>query len=308
MATKRRKVRKTRKRSCKNGKLKKPVKTKNGGKRRCKKRKTKSKSRRRKYKMFQPKGLVQLASRNVADNLTGDIDQRIEQVRTLNLPYITERNIIDKLEKDKQIISEFYYAERENKNNIFIYYIKDNEKNQVKTILKYYPEYVNASRNGNPALLWASRNGHTEIVEMLINAGADVNAKNNDYTTALMDASTKRHTEVVRMLIDAGADVNAKNDFSNTALMIASGYYRNDNPEIVRILIQGGADVNAKNDFGSTALMKASQEGHTEIVSMLIDAGADINAKNDYGSTALTLARNPGHTEIEEILKQAGAR
>ena len=58
--------------------------------------------------MFQPKGLAQLASRNVADNLTGDIDQRIEQVRTLNIPYNTKIDIINKIDKDKNLISQFY--------------------------------------------------------------------------------------------------------------------------------------------------------------------------------------------------------
>ena len=74
-----------------------------------------------------------------------------------------------------------------------------------------------------------------------------------------------------RALIDAGADINAKDEAGSTALMVASEYGRT---EIVKLLIAAGADVNAKNELGWTALMWASRHGHTETVKLLIDAGA----------------------------------
>ena len=105
MATRKRK---TRKRSCKNGKLKRPIKTKSGGKRRCKKRKTKSKRRRKNKRKYKMKSLKELASRRVADNLEGGFPARRFQVDQLNIPDETKREIIKQLNKDRELISDFY--------------------------------------------------------------------------------------------------------------------------------------------------------------------------------------------------------
>ena len=61
----------------------------------------------------------------------------------------------------------------------------------------------------NNRLIEASRLGHTETVEMLMEKGADVNARNNDGWTALMMASNDGQTETVALLVEKGADVNA---------------------------------------------------------------------------------------------------
>ena len=125
-----------------------------------------------------------------------------------------------------------------------------------------------------------------EETKRLINAGADVNAKDWYGRTALMKACTAEQT---KLLIDAGADVNAKDkgDYAplisievggRTALMEAR------TAEQTILLINAGADVNAKDDYGYTALMDA----HTlEQTQMLINAGANVKAKNKYGKTAL---------------------
>jgi len=129
-------------------------------------------------------------------------------------------------------------------------------------------------------LINASMYGKQEVVKLLIEVGADINAKDSDGDTVLMYASQKDYyINVVKLLIKAGADVNAKNNFEETALMWAS---KNDNKEIVKLLIEAGADVNAKNKFKNTALMLASINNHLNIVKLLIKAGANINNKNKY--------------------------
>jgi hypothetical protein len=120
-------------------------------------------------------------------------------------------------------------------------------------------------------LILATSNGNKEIVQTLLDNGANVNAKNNSGMTALMDAcaSTTGMKEIVRALLDKGADVNAKDNGGQTALMFASS---TGNKEIVRALLDKGADVNAKSNDGNTAMTFASDK--TEVEELLIKAGA----------------------------------
>ena len=78
----------------------------------------------------------------------------------------------------------------------------------------------------------------------------------------------------VELLIDAGADVNTNN--IKTALIWAAERGRD---KCVKILIEAGADINIQNKNGETALMSAAHKGYDKIVKMLIEAGADVNVQ-----------------------------
>jgi len=167
------------------------------------------------------------------------------------------------------------------------------------------PKSIKRTReDDNMALIQASIRGDTETVAMLLEKGADVNAKNNDGRTALILASENGRTEIVAMLLEKGADVSAKGDYGYTALIWASLMGRTD---IVEMLLEKGADVNAKNNGGRTALHWASHGGPTEIVAKLLDAGADMNAKTTWGMTALMKASDYENTEIVKLLIIKGA-
>jgi predicted LPLAT superfamily acyltransferase len=179
---------------------------------------------------------------------------------------------------------------------------KRRRKSKRKSNKRFRRTRSKRQRGGTPDddIFGASMWGHTQTVAMLLENGADVNAKNNDGKTVLMLASWYGHTETVAMLLEKGADVNAKMK-GETALHMASFL---GHTETVAILLDAGADANEKLPFGTTALIWASERGHPETVRILLERGADVNAKTDYDYTALMAASKYGHTEIEKLLKQ----
>ena len=156
----------------------------------------------------------------------------------------------------------------------------------------------------NNSLISASEAGHTETVNELLDAGADIKAVNIAGMTALIYASTKGHTKIVRSLIKAGADLDAANKYGMTALIGAS---EAGHTETVKELLDAGAGIKAVNITGMTALISASEKGHTKIVRNLIKAGADLDVADEHGTTALIRASEGGHTETVKELLDAGA-
>lgn len=155
------------------------------------------------------------------------------------------------------------------------------------------------------ALVVAARRGNLEIVKILLNAGADINAKTKYGDTSLTAATHFCHPYIAEYLIEQGADVNAKNDgFGSTPLMLASEC---NDLEIVKTLIKKGAKIDEKNKSGGTSLMAASAKGHGEIVQSLIRLGADVNLTESRGNDALQYAVYRGHLSVVKALLENGA-
>ena len=98
---------------------------------------------------------------------------------------------------------------------------------------------------------------------------------NNSYLEAV--GNENLNLETLMLFVEAGEDVNAKDEWESTASIWASLY---GHFEIVRYLVENGANVNAKNNYNNAALIFASDYGHLEIVKCLIENGAEVNAKN----------------------------
>ena len=162
-------------------------------------------------------------------------------------------------------------------------------------------------KEGRTALIMASFQGHYATVQLLVEAGADKEVKDRkNGFTALIMASGCGHTATVQILVDAGVDIEAKdNQNGYTALMIVSGL---GYTTIVRLLVDAGADMEATGDKGYTALLIASQQGNTETLQLLVEAGANKEANdNEGGFTALMIASLRGHTAIVQSLVEAGS-
>ena len=116
--------------------------------------------------------------------------------------------------------------------------------------------------------------GQTESVKALLAAGADINTKGENSRSALAFASQEGYTDIVNILLDNGAsDESRDNDYGRTPLWLAAAKGQTD---VVRALVSAGADVNTQRNDGISALGIASQEGYTEVAKMLLDNGAQI--------------------------------
>ncbi|XP_071178354.1 uncharacterized protein [Mytilus edulis] len=148
----------------------------------------------------------------------------------------------------------------------------------------------------------ACENGHTEVVQMLINNKADINkCRDNDGVSPLFFACQNGHTEVVQMLINNKADINKcrYNDGVSPLFMAC----QEGHTEVVQMLINNKADINKCRYTGVSPLFIACQEGHTEIVQMLINNKADINkCRDNDGASPLYIACENGHTEVVQML------
>ena len=99
---------------------------------------------------------------------------------------------------------------------------------------------VDAKTRGETPLLWAARFGQSQVAELLIAEGADVNAKNVVGQTPLHWAAMAGHKEIIELLIAAGAEVNAKTKRGDTPLDLAE-----DDPKIRNPILKHGGKMGA---------------------------------------------------------------
>jgi ankyrin repeat protein len=155
------------------------------------------------------------------------------------------------------------------------------------------------------ALIDAAERADIAAVRVMLDEGADVNARQADGSTALHAAVLENQAALVDLLLAAGADASAATRYNVTPLAIAAS---NGNAEIVAALVEAGADPNETSREGQTALMTAALNGRTEAIRYLIENGADVDAREPFrGQTALMWAAAEGNTGALRVLAAAGA-
>eukprot|EP00404_Azadinium_spinosum_P056961 CAMPEP_0180779282 /NCGR_PEP_ID=MMETSP1038_2-20121128/46299_1 /TAXON_ID=632150 /ORGANISM="Azadinium spinosum, Strain 3D9" /LENGTH=259 /DNA_ID=CAMNT_0022814557 /DNA_START=97 /DNA_END=874 /DNA_ORIENTATION=+ len=161
-----------------------------------------------------------------------------------------------------------------------------NKLQEVERLLGEHP-FVDADiSDGRTPLYCAAIWGFPEMAQLLIRAGADVNAR------AAEGGFPLRCTAVALSLPGPLSVFNFVGDDSFQKRMA-----------VMKILIESGADVNMKDPDGDTALHAAAVHGRLESVKLLVQAGADTAAANVQGQTPLRLAEVEGHAQIVEYLK-----
>ena len=224
----------------------------------------------------------------------------------------------------------------------------NDQSETVELLLSAGADVSVATDNGDGVLLGASSQFPVpKLLELLIEHGAGVDAKNNKDQTALMYASqllnaenvqtlivhgasiletdsngqtpliyaTKSHgvfatwsrvEAMITLLLDSGADINARDNYGATVLMHSANHHYNES--VVRVLLNRGATVNEIDKKGRTALWYSVQCGSPQITGLLLNAGAEVDRRDHNGSTALICAaRVYYYPDVVRILLRAGA-
>ncbi|XP_078499526.1 2-5A-dependent ribonuclease-like [Lissotriton helveticus] len=164
-------------------------------------------------------------------------------------------------------------------------------------------------------LLWkAVVEGNTDEVRLLLEQGADINAKLKYGWTPLLQAVQLGWDKIVNLLLERGADPLVKKDNGATPFIIAGML---GSVEYLKLFLSKGANINEQDDYGFTALMETALYGHEEATMFLLGAGADVNvvrsatdkgkSKSTGGQTALMDAAKKGHRSIVRMLLAKGA-
>ena len=165
--------------------------------------------------------------------------------------------------------------------------------------------------HGRTALHVAAYGRHHQAMRVLVAAGADPNALENDRYDIVTIAAVANDVPTLEMALALGASAkNVTSRYDGTALIAAAHLGHAD---VVRTLIRAGAPLDHVNNLGWTALIESIVLGdggprHTDTLGALVEAGANVNLADRNGQTPLALARARGYGAMVRRLLQAGAR
>ncbi|MDY6786117.1 MAG: ankyrin repeat domain-containing protein [Cyanobacteriota bacterium] len=141
-------------------------------------------------------------------------------------------------------------------------------------------------------------------VRELIQSGTEIDKEYCDFNP-LGFAAYRGTKEIIEVLLEMGANINYKNSFGYTPLTYAVDRV---SPKIIDTLLKAGANIKVKAYDDRNLLALAVVRGHIHLISMLVDAGADINALDDEGYSVIDIAEQLRRIKAIKLLEELGAK
>jgi len=146
-----------------------------------------------------------------------------------------------------------------------------------------------------------------DTIRFFLGHGVDVDAVDNNYSTLLHIASYNGEVEVVQLLLECGANINARNKEGHTplhrVLVKLEDGARTSFFDTIQLLLDHGADVDALDDAQSTPLHVASKYGSAKATRLLLERGANVHLQDNEGHTPSQVASAKGHEKIARLLE-----
>ncbi|XP_067675639.1 uncharacterized protein [Haliotis asinina] len=173
--------------------------------------------------------------------------------------------------------------------------------------------------NGMTPFMFALKANYFDMVDFLVEHGADMNVQNNRSQTSLHTSAWHGNAVGCAKLLDLGMHVDVHDSSKRTPLMCVSKR-RDDRSEVINILLERGADINVRDKDGNTCLhIAAESEGHIATIgrlvehqintksNLLLERGLDVNVQNEHGVTPLMCAARQGNRAVVDLLINSGA-
>ncbi|MAO24670.1 MAG: hypothetical protein CMJ25_28310 [Phycisphaerae bacterium] len=165
-----------------------------------------------------------------------------------------------------------------------------------------------ATQGATPIMIAAAQNPSREMIELLIERGAKLSARDGQGRSVLMYAMQREHDQgVTEMLIKAGAKVQARDAMGQSVLMYACEHA--SDVGVIELLLKHGARVDARDGEGRTPLMYAvRRERDDGVISMLVEHGASIDERDAFDRDVLINAAAYARSgEVFDTLVDLGA-
>ena len=189
--------------------------------------------------------------------------------------------------------------------------VVEQDASRLEALLKADAKLDERDSQGRTALHVAAFHRNHDAMRLLVSAGANPNALENDYYDIATIAAVDNDLETLRLALQLGCRAdNITSRYQGTALIAAAHL---GHVEVVETLIRAGAPLDHINNLEWTALIESIVLGdggpdHTETLRALVEAGANVNLADGRGQSPLQLARAQGYQTMVEILQAAGAK
>ncbi|CAN9513791.1 unnamed protein product [Ophioblennius macclurei] len=180
------------------------------------------------------------------------------------------------------------------------------QPSMVKTLLRSGAEPSALDRNGQTALHLCCEYGQRDCLSVVLSLSTSstcLETRNYEGLSPLHLAVLQGRKDLAQMLLDAGADINAMDVKSGQSPLMHA--VESNNVDMVHFLIENGCDVNSQSYSGNTALHSACGRGQVDTVRLLLKRGADSSLKNYHNDTPVMVAKDK---KIADVLRGRGSK